>query len=195
MRPLRATLLLTLLPTVLLLASAWRVAGAASPALLAAATAPSAPALDAPDPARWFNSPPLEFTALRGKVVLLDFWTFGCWNCHRSLPWLNALEARLKDTDLRVIGVHTPEFDWEKVPARVAEKITEFNVKHPVVMDNDMHIWRAFGNRYWPAFYLVDRNGRVRALFAGETHAGDPQAVAIEAAVGALLAEPTTAAN
>lgn len=193
MRQSRATLLLALLPAFLFLAAAWRPAAAASPSLLAAAAAPPAPALDARDPARWFNSPPLDFAELRGKVVLLDFWTFGCWNCYRSLPWLNALEERLGDADLRVIGVHTPEFDREKVAASVAEKITEFNVKHPVVMDNDMRIWRAFGNRYWPAFYLVDRNGRVRALFAGETHAGDRQALAIEAAITALLAEPAAA--
>lgn len=175
------------------LALAWHVAGAASPRLLAVESAPHAPQLGVSAPAHWFNSTPLELADLRGKVVLLDFWTFGCWNCHRSLPWLNALEARLKSRDLRVIGVHTPEFDWEKEPDRLAEKIAEFGVRHPVVMDNDMRIWRAFGNRYWPAFYLLDRDGRIRALFVGETHAGDRQAIAIEEAITALLAEPASA--
>jgi thiol-disulfide isomerase/thioredoxin len=139
--------------------------------------------------ADWINSAPLRLAALRGHVVLLDFWTFDCWNCYRSIPWLKAVEARFAPGGLRVIGVHTPEFDHEKVRDNVAAKIREFGIEHPVMLDNDFSYWRAMGNRYWPAFYLIDRRGEVRGQFVGETHAGDRQAEAIEAAIAALLAE------
>jgi thiol-disulfide isomerase/thioredoxin len=154
--------------------------------------------LDAPLPAAefthaaesdWINSAPLTLADLRGSVVLLDFWTFDCWNCYRSIPWLKEIEARFATDGLRVIGVHTPEFDHEKVRANVAAKVREFGVKHPVMLDNDFSYWRAMGNRFWPAFYLLDRGGNIRAVFYGETHAGDRQAQAIDAAITALLAE------
>jgi thiol-disulfide isomerase/thioredoxin len=139
--------------------------------------------------ADWINSAPLRLADLRGRVVLLDFWTFDCWNCYRSIPWLKAVEARFASGGLRVIGVHTPEFDHEKVRDNVAAKVGEFGIGHPVMLDNDFSYWRAMGNRYWPAFYLIDRRGDVRGVFVGETHAGDRQAEAIEAAIAALLAE------
>jgi thiol-disulfide isomerase/thioredoxin len=157
----------------------------------------AAPAGGVPSPAfthtaaaEWINSPPLTLESLRGKVVLLDFWTFACWNCYRSFPWLNDVEARLHDRGLRVIGVHTPEFDRERVRDSVEKKIAEYGLKHPVMMDNDFSYWNAMNNRYWPAFYLIDRQGRVRAHYAGETHRGDAQARRIEADIGALLSEP-----
>jgi thiol-disulfide isomerase/thioredoxin len=139
--------------------------------------------------ADWINSAPLRLADLRGRVVLLDFWTFDCWNCYRSIPWLKAVEARFASGGLRVIGVHTPEFDHEKVRDNVAAKVSEFGIGHPVMLDNDFSYWRAMGNRYWPAFYLIDRRGDVRGVFVGETHAGDRQAEAIEAAIAALLTE------
>jgi thiol-disulfide isomerase/thioredoxin len=148
-----------------------------------------APAFTHTAAAEWLNSPPLTLEDLRGKVVLLDFWTFACWNCYRSFPWLNDLEMRLHGRGLRVIGVHTPEFAHERVRARVEQKVAEYGLKHPVMLDNDFSYWNAMGNRYWPAFYLIDRQGRVRAHYAGETHRGDAQARAIEAAVVRLLAE------
>jgi len=137
----------------------------------------------------WINSGPLRLAGLRGRVVLLDFWTFDCWNCYRSIPWLKAVETRFAPDGLRVIGVHTPEFDREKVRDNVVAKTREFGIDHPVMLDNDFSYWRAMDNRYWPAFYLLDRGGKIRAVFAGETHAGDRQAEAIEAAIGELLAE------
>lgn len=138
----------------------------------------------------WLNSPPLTLASLRGQVVLLDFWTFGCSNCYRSFPWLNALEQRLHARGLRVIGVHTPEFAHERLRAGVKYKVQQFELRHPVMLDNDSSYWKALGNRYWPAFYLIDKRGRLREHYAGETHAGDSQARRIEAAILALLAEP-----
>ena len=141
------------------------------------------------DAAEWFNGPPLTVADLRGRVVLVDVWTFGCWNCYRSFPWLNALEKRLADRDFTVIGIHTPEFDHERDPDRVALKIEEFGLHHPVMMDNDFAYWQALRNRYWPAFYLVDKQGMIRHLHVGETHEGDARARRIEEQILALLAE------
>ncbi len=137
----------------------------------------------------WINSKPLRVAELRGSVVLLDFWTFDCWNCYRSFPWLNEVAHRYQDKGLKVIGIHTPEFKHERQRANVVAKVTEFELDHPVMMDNDFAYWKALGNRYWPAFYLVDRDGRVRGIFVGETHAGDARARDIEAAIETLLAE------
>ena len=137
----------------------------------------------------WLNSAPLKIADLAGKVVLLDFWTFDCWNCYRSFPWLRALESRLEPKGLQVIGVHSPEFEHEKVRDNVVRKIAEFGLKHPVMIDNDFSYWRTMGNRYWPAFYIIDKRGRVRAVFAGETHQGDRQAEAIEDLLLQLLSE------
>lgn len=138
----------------------------------------------------WLNSKPLMLKDLRGKVVLVDFWTFGCWNCYRSFPWLNTMEKRLRDKGLQVIGVHTPEFENEKVKENIMAKIKEFKLSHPVMIDNDFSYWRAMGNRYWPAYYIIDKKGYVRASFVGETHEGDPQAKQIEKTIEQLLAEP-----
>lgn len=157
--------------------------------LLPVASGKSAPAFTHTRAEDWINSPPLKLESLHGKVVLLDFWTFACWNCYRSFPWLNEMEARLHSRGLQVVGVHTPEFDYEKVRANIEKKIREYGLTHPVMIDNDMSYWNAMGNRYWPAFYLIDRQGRVRANFAGETHAGDANAQRIEAAIEALFAE------
>ena len=137
----------------------------------------------------WINSPPLTIEQLRGKVVLLDFWTFGCWNCYRSFPWLNKLEARYHAKGLQVIGIHTPEFPHEKVRSKVVAKVKKFNLHHPIMMDNDFQYWNAMNNRYWPAFYILDKKGRIRASFYGETHTGDPQAKAIQQTIEQLLAE------
>lgn len=140
----------------------------------------------------WINSPPLDLQQLRGQVVLLDFWAYGCWNCYRSFPWLKQLETRYHDQGLQVIGVHTPEFDAEKDRANVVAKVAEFGLPHAVMMDNDYSYWQAIGNRYWPTFYLIDKQGRLRARFIGETHSGDQQAGNIEATLQRLLAEPAS---
>ncbi|MCB1865006.1 MAG: redoxin domain-containing protein [Chromatiales bacterium] len=149
-----------------------------------------APAFTHTAPAQWIGSPPLTLAALRGKVVLLDVWAFECWNCYRSFPWLNAMAARLEPRGLQVIGVHTPEFDREKDRGRLEAKVAEFGLHHPVMIDNDWSYWNALGNRYWPAWYVLDRQGRIRGRFIGETHAGDAQAQRIEALIETLLTEP-----
>jgi len=141
------------------------------------------------NPQFWLNSGPLRVKDLRGQVVLVDVWTFDCWNCYRSFPWLKGLEARLSDEAFRVIGIHSPEFEHEHDPARVAAKISEFGLKHPVMMDNDFAYWRALENRYWPAYYLVDKKGSIRHLHVGETHAGSAGAISIEEQIRTLLAE------
>ena len=140
-------------------------------------------------PAAWLNSPPLTLNSLHGTVLLVDFWTFECWNCYRSIPWLKALEERFKNDPFTVIGVHTPEFEREKVLENVRAKVQEFELTHPVMIDNDFSYWRAMGNRYWPAFYLIDKRGLVRKVYVGETHQGDSQARRIQNAVARLLAE------
>ena len=137
----------------------------------------------------WFNSEPLSVEQLRGRVLLIDVWTFDCWNCYRSFPWLRQLEADLEGQPFQVIGIHSPEFDHEREPDRVDAKIREFGLDHAVMMDNDFAYWRALQNRYWPAFYLVDKQGLIRHLHVGETHAGTARANRIEEQIRALLAE------
>lgn len=138
----------------------------------------------------WLNSEPLTMQGLRGKVVMLDVWTFACWNCYRSFPWMNEFEQSLADEPFQVVGIHTPEFDHERERANVAAKIKEFELHHPVMMDNDFAYWKALNNRYWPAFYVIDKRGVIRGRFIGETHSGDRNAKAISKLVNELLAEP-----
>ena len=148
-----------------------------------------APEFTHTEPLAWINSEPLKMADLKGKVVLIDVWTFDCWNCYRSFPWLHELEAKFKDQGLVVIGVHTPEFKHEHDRNNVIAKTKEFNITHPVVMDNDFSYWRALQNRFWPTFYLIDKQGRIRGRFVGETHSGDSNAKGIESAVRHLLEE------
>lgn len=140
-------------------------------------------------PEEWINSVPLTLAELRGRVILIDFWTFDCWNCYRSFPWLKSVETRYHSQGLQVIGVHTPEFDHEKVRTNIIAKVEEFDLHHPVMIDNDFSYWNAMGNRYWPTYYLIDKRGRVRSVFIGETHAGDARARKVEAAIEWLIAE------
>jgi thiol-disulfide isomerase/thioredoxin len=138
----------------------------------------------------WINSAPLSLQDLGGSVVLIDFWTFDCWNCYRSFPWLNDVEERFGAHGLRIIGVHSPEFRHEREPRRVAAKVREFGLGHAVMIDNNFSYWKAIGNQYWPAYYLVDRRGQLRYRFVGETHTGDRRALEIERRIQELLAEP-----
>ena len=151
-----------------------------------------APEFTEQDADAWINSKPLKLSGLRGKVVLVDFWAFECWNCYRSFPWLNALESRYAPQGLQVVGVHAPEFDHEKDADAVRAKTKEFKLHHPVMLDNDFSYWKALSNRYWPAYYLIDKSGNIRALYVGETHEGDQRALTIEQKVKELLAEPVS---
>ena len=143
------------------------------------------------DKTDWINSEPLMLDDLKGKVVLLDFWTFDCWNCYNSFPWMNKLEKQYKRKGLQVIGVHTPEFDHEKVRNNIEAKVKEFKLHHPIMIDNDFTYWRAMNNKYWPAFYILDKKTNVRAVYFGETHEGDGQAKEIEKKIIELLIEET----
>lgn len=116
----------------------------------------------------WLNSPPLSAQSLRGKVVLIDFWTFACINCQRALPYVRAWAERYKDQGLVVIGVHAPEFAFERKVDNVKRAARELGLGFPIAVDNDFAIWRAFSNRYWPAHYFVDAQGRIRFHHFGE---------------------------
>jgi len=116
----------------------------------------------------WINSPPLTPEALRGKVVLVDFWTYSCINCLRTLPYLNAWAEKYKDAGLVVLGVHTPEFAFEKRSANVRRATKDLGIGFPVATDNDFAIWRGFDNQAWPAFYFIDAEGRIRHHQFGE---------------------------
>lgn len=141
------------------------------------------------DQGAWLNSAPLDWKQLRGKVVLLNVWTFGCSNCRRSIPWLQSVYAAYSQQDFEIIGIHSPEFAWEKSRLAVKKAVSRHGIRWPVMLDNGLEYWRALGNRYWPAYYLVDRQGNAAGYFIGETHLDDPRANAIEARIEKLLAQ------
>jgi cytochrome c biogenesis protein CcdA/thiol-disulfide isomerase/thioredoxin len=116
----------------------------------------------------WLNSPPLTRESLRGKVVLIDFWTYSCINCLRALPYVEAWSEKYKDAGLVVIGVHTPEFAFEKEQNNVQKAVRDLKVKYAVAIDSDYKIWQAFNNQYWPAHYFIDGKGRIRYHHFGE---------------------------
>ena len=118
----------------------------------------------------WMNSKgkPVTLTGLRGKVVIIDFWTFGCINCQRTIPHVNDLYTKYHDQGLEVVGIHTPEFDSERTTANVKKAIRRENIKFIVAQDNENKTWNVYRNRYWPQFYFVDRKGAVRHIHIGE---------------------------
>jgi cytochrome c biogenesis protein CcdA/thiol-disulfide isomerase/thioredoxin len=116
----------------------------------------------------WLNSPPLTPQALRGKVVLIDFWTYSCINCLRALPYVKGWYERYHDKGLVVIGVHAPEFAFEKDLGNVKRAVHDLGITYPVALDNNYAIWQAFDNQYWPAHYFIDAQGRIRAHHFGE---------------------------
>ena len=117
---------------------------------------------------QWLNSPPLTSETLRGKVVLVDFWTYSCINCLRTLPYLKAWDKKYRTQGLVIIGVHTPEFAFEKDPHNVEQALHDLGITYPVAMDNQYAVWNAFSNKYWPAHYLIDTNGLIRHQHFGE---------------------------
>lgn len=132
---------------------------------------------------KWLNSPPLTLRALAGKVVLVDFWTYACVNCINTLPHVVRWYEKYKDQGLVVIGIHTPEFAFEKSTANVEAALQRFGIRYPVAQDNRYATWKAYENRYWPAFYLVDKTGRVR-----RRHFGEGKYEEMEQAIKELLA-------
>ena len=145
------------------------------------------PAPEFTDTQDWFNTPgdrPLTLASLRGRVVLVDFWTYTCINCIRTLPYLKAWDAAYRRDGLTIVGVHTPEFAFEHEASNVKDAIGQFGLRYPVVQDNDMGTWNAYANEAWPADYLIDAHGQVRYTAIGE---GDYDKT--ETAIRALLAE------
>jgi cytochrome c biogenesis protein CcdA/thiol-disulfide isomerase/thioredoxin len=164
-------------------------ANASQATLLAAATGLKklGPAPEFNETQDWFNTPeqkPLSLSSLRGRVVLVDFWTYTCINCIRTLPYLKAWDATYRHDGLTIVGVETPEFAFEHDASNVSNAIKQFGLKYPVVQDNKMGTWNAYGNEYWPADYLIDAKGQVRYAAFGE---GDYDKT--ETAIRALLAE------
>jgi cytochrome c biogenesis protein CcdA/thiol-disulfide isomerase/thioredoxin len=140
-------------------------------AMMAAGGAPAGnkpPTADLSGATAWINSPPLTLTSLQGKVVVIDFWTYSCINCLRTLPYIKAWNEKYKDSGLVIIGVHTPEFPFEKDESNVRKAVRDLGVTYPVAMDNDYRIWRNFNNQYWPADYFIDATGKVRFHHYGE---------------------------
>lgn len=133
---------------------------------------------------KWLNSPPLRMEQLRGKVVLIDFWEYTCVNCIRTFPYIKSWHQKYKDKGLTVIGVHTPEFHFAKEEANVAKAVRDFGLDYPHIVDSDYLVWRAYGNRFWPAKYLIDAEGNVRYY-----HFGEGGYDATEARIQALLKE------
>lgn len=154
------------------------------------ATSGNVPQFTHTGPAEWINSPPLTVEQLRGKVVLIEFWAFDCINCLHTAEWLKSVANEQAAAGLVVIGVHTPELPQEKITANVRDAVTRLGIKYPVMIDGDYSYWNALSNRYWPAFYLIDRDGRVRGQTIGEMHVGDSNAKRLESAIKLLLAAP-----
>jgi cytochrome c biogenesis protein CcdA/thiol-disulfide isomerase/thioredoxin len=128
----------------------------------------------------WFNTPgdrPLTLKGLRGRVVLVDFWTYSCINCLRTLPYLNAWNEKYGKDGLTIVGVHTPEFPFERVASNVEEAIEANGIRYPVVQDNEQATWNAYGNQYWPAEYFIDAEGNVRYVHFGEGEYGEKEGV------------------
>ncbi|MGU7775963.1 thioredoxin family protein [Burkholderia sp. MR1-5-21] len=153
------------------------------------------PAAGAPAPElagieRWHNSAPLTLGQLRGKVVLVDFWTYSCINCIHTIPHVNDWYRKYRDQGLVVIGVHTPEYPFERDAHNVADAIGRFGIHFPVAQDNRYDTWNAYGNQYWPALYLIDGNGHIVYTRFGE---GDYDKT--EAAIRDALAQATKTAQ
>ena len=137
-----------------------------------------------PNELKWFNSKPLQLKELRGKVVLIDFWTYSCVNCVRTLPRVKEWAEKYKNKGLVVVGVHTPEFEFEKDPRNVETAIRNFGIEYPVVLDADYLIWNLFSNNVWPRKFLLDAEGKIIYDHAGEGAYGETE----QAIRAALLA-------
>ena len=146
---------------------------------------PKAPELE--DISGWINSEPLSIEQLQGKVVLVDFWTYTCVNCIRTFPFLKEWHSKYADKGLVILGIHTPEFEFEKRRENVEAAVAEFGLAYPVAQDNDYGTWDAFKNRFWPAKYLIDKDGHIRY-----THFGEGEYMETEQWIQTLLVEAGT---
>ncbi|MBL0730042.1 thioredoxin family protein [Piscinibacter sp. HJYY11] len=163
------------------------VAGATLPARAAVSAAQLPDFGAAPEFAgieRWLNSSALTMAGLRGRVVMIDFWTFACINCQRTMPHVNRWAETYTPQGLTLVGVHTPEFPFERSADNVIAAMKRMGIRHPVAQDNRFATWKAYANQYWPATYLVDAKGRIRYK-----HFGEGEYERTEAVIRALLAE------
>jgi thiol-disulfide isomerase/thioredoxin len=142
---------------------------------------------------RWINSAPLDADALRGHPVLIEFWTFGCYNCRNTLPWMKRIAERYASQGLVMVAVHTPEFAAERGRTAVTAAVERLGVAYPVLLDDDASFWAAMGNRYWPAFYLYDGQGNLVSSRIGELHAGRRDADSFEEQIQRAIALSTGA--
>jgi len=138
----------------------------------------------------WINSEPLTLKGLRGRVVLVDFWTFGCYNCRNTLPAIKNWDARYREQGLTIIGVHSPEFEEERKPENLRREVAELEIRYPVVTDNDYATWRAYDVAAWPTIFVLDKSGRIRW-----THVGEGAYDATEQVIQKLLAEDKQASD
>ncbi len=125
---------------------------------------------------QWINTAPLTMNSLRGKVVLVDFWTYSCINCIHTLPYVKQWYEKYKDQGLVVVGVHTPEYPYEANSSNLQDAIKRYGIHYPVAQDNDYATWNAWQNQYWPAIYLIDAQGKVVYHTIGEGHYDDTEA-------------------
>ena len=116
----------------------------------------------------WINSEPLKLKELRGRVVLIEFWTFGCYNCRNTLPFVKSWDERYRGQGFTVIGVHSPEFDEERIVENLRREVASLGIRYPVVTDNDYQTWNAYNVEAWPTAFLVDKQGRIRWMHVGE---------------------------
>jgi thiol-disulfide isomerase/thioredoxin len=142
--------------------------------LIAATKAPAAPDFAKGD---WINSDPLTLNKLRGRVVLVEFWTFGCYNCRNTLPSVKEWDARYRERGLTIVGVHTPETTSEYNLDNVRREVPGLGIKYPVVTDNDYTTWKAYGVEAWPTILVVDKQGRIRWLHVGEGRYDETESV------------------
>lgn len=133
---------------------------------------------------QWLNSVPLTLAGLKGKVVMVEFWTYGCYNCVNVEPYVKQWYGRYKDKGFEVVAVHSPEFSHERKLDNVQAYVVQKGIKYPVVIDNDFAIWRRYSNHYWPAMYLIDKQGQIRYR-----HIGEGRYQQTEKMIQALLAE------
>ena len=143
-------------------------------------------------PDDWINSPPLTLGALKGKVVLVEFWAFECVNCLNSRKWVQSLESSRGSQGLVVVGVHTPELSEERSPAAVRKAVVRLGIQGPVMIDGDSSYWKALHVQYWPTFCIIGRDGLLYACVPGEMHPGDERATRVEQALDLLLKAPAS---
>jgi thiol-disulfide isomerase/thioredoxin len=142
-----------------------------------------------PPDTQWLQSEPLTLASLRGQVVIVHFWTFGCINCIHNYPVYKAWHEKYADKGLTIIGVHTPEFANEADVDRIRAKARDNGLKFPIAIDNDSRIWKSWDNQYWPSIYLIDKKGRVRGHWDGELHLESAEGQQFASRIDELLAE------